>query len=102
MSRIFDALQRSEAEGSGADSAALSEATEMLRRAERRAASKWETAVLIEQPDGTEDSEGETPFGLPGIRRAATQTEAPVATEVLPSDEPLDLFGPFKSLPVSL
>jgi capsular exopolysaccharide synthesis family protein len=102
MSHIFDALQRSEAERSGTDSATLSGATEMLRRAERRAASKWETAVLTEQPDGTEDSEGETSFGLPGIRRIATRTEAPVATEVLPSDEPLDLFGPFKTLQVSL
>jgi capsular exopolysaccharide synthesis family protein len=102
MSHIFDALQRSEAERSGADSAALSEATEMLRRAERRAASKWETALLTEQPDGTEDSEGERSLGLPEIRPAATRTEALLATEVQQSDEPLDLFGPFKSLPVSL
>jgi capsular exopolysaccharide synthesis family protein len=102
MSHIFDALQRSEAERSGTDSAALSGATEMLRRAERRAASKWETALLTEQPGGTEDSEGETSFSLPGIRSAATQPEALLATEVQQSDEPLDLFGPFKSLPVSL
>src|ERR1700733_633475 len=99
MSRIFDALQRSEAERPGTDSATQSEATEVLRRADRQAASKWETAVLTEQPDGTEDSERVTSFGGPGMRPV---TEASEATEVLRSDEPLDPFGSFKSLQVSL
>jgi capsular exopolysaccharide synthesis family protein len=99
MSRIFDALQRSEAERSGTDSAALSGATEVLRS---RAASKWETALLTEQSDRTEDSEGETFFGMPGVRTVVTPTETLVATERLPSDEPLDLFDQFKSLPISL
>jgi capsular exopolysaccharide synthesis family protein len=102
MSRIFDALQRSEAERPRTDSATLSEAAEVLRRADRQAASNWETAVLTEQPDRTEDSEGVTSLGLPGMKRVTTQTEASVATAVLPSDEPLDPFGSFKSLQVSL
>jgi capsular exopolysaccharide synthesis family protein len=103
MSRIFDALQRSEADRSGTDSPAFSEATEMSRSAERRAASKWETAVLTEQFDRTEAPEGETTFfGMPGVRTVVTPTETLVATESLPSDEPLDLFGQFKSLPISL
>lgn len=45
MSHIFDALQRSEDERSGVDSPEQSEVTELLRRAERRAASKWEATV---------------------------------------------------------
>ena len=60
MSHIFDALQRSEAERSGIDLSALSGATELLQRAERQAASKWETAVLSEQPDATKSAERDT------------------------------------------
>jgi capsular exopolysaccharide synthesis family protein len=102
MSRIFDALRRSEAERSGTDSAALLEATEMLQRAERRAASRWETAVLTEQPDQTGDSNGETLFGNPGARQDISSTETLETTESLPSDESFDLFNQFKSLQVSL
>jgi capsular exopolysaccharide synthesis family protein len=103
MSRIFDALQRSEAEHPRTDSATLSEAAEVLRRADRQAASKWETAVLTEQLDRTEGSEGVTSsFGLTGMRPVPTQTEASVATEVPLSDEPLGPFGSFKSLQISL
>jgi capsular exopolysaccharide synthesis family protein len=40
MSHIFDALQRSEIEHSGADSSLMSVATELLERAERAAATK--------------------------------------------------------------
>jgi capsular exopolysaccharide synthesis family protein len=102
MSRIFDALQRSEAERPETDSAIPSEPTEILRRVERQAASKWDTSILTEQPDRAEDLEGAPSFGLPGRRPDSTQTEASAVTEVLRSNEPLDPFGLFKSLPVSL
>ena len=42
MSRIFDALQRLESERSGEDASALPQGPDLLRRAERRAAEKWE------------------------------------------------------------
>ena len=42
MSRIFDALQKSETESSGSDSSAPPKSTELLRRAEQRAATAWE------------------------------------------------------------
>ena len=41
MSHIFDALQRSESERSGADVSSLPTATELLERAERLANSRW-------------------------------------------------------------
>ena len=44
MSRIFDALQRSEAERSGTGDSPVPDATELLRHAERRAVSEWEVA----------------------------------------------------------
>jgi capsular exopolysaccharide synthesis family protein len=47
MSHIFDALQRSEAERSGADVSSTSVATELLERAERQAISKWDDAPAV-------------------------------------------------------
>jgi capsular exopolysaccharide synthesis family protein len=44
MSRIFDALQRSEAERSGTQVSPAPDATELLRHAERRAVSEWEVS----------------------------------------------------------
>ena len=64
MSHIFDALQRSEAERSESGLSALSGATALLERAERQAASKWETAVLPEQSDASRSAERDTSFGL--------------------------------------
>ena len=57
MSQIFDALQRSESERSGNDSPAMSRATELLRRTESYAASRWETAALGEEQDAVDGEE---------------------------------------------
>ena len=54
MSQIFDALQRSEAEASGAGSQALLEATELLRRAERRAATQSDAESGVEPHEVTD------------------------------------------------
>lgn len=48
MSDIFDAFQRSEAERSGVDLSGPTTVTDLLRSAERRAASKWERTALAE------------------------------------------------------
>jgi capsular exopolysaccharide synthesis family protein len=56
MSQIFDALQRSESERSGVDLSGLPGVTELLRRAEHEAASRWENADPLVQPDGTESA----------------------------------------------
>jgi capsular exopolysaccharide synthesis family protein len=50
MSNIFDALQKSEAEFCGSDSPEVVEATELLRRAERRATARWESSADPVQP----------------------------------------------------
>ncbi|MGD0445059.1 MAG: CpsD/CapB family tyrosine-protein kinase [Edaphobacter sp.] len=99
MSHIFDALQRSEAERSGIGSTTLSEVTEMLKRAERRAASKWEAAVLSEKPDATKHKDHDMPLGLPGEQLVETATSAAVKFSFA---EELDPFGQFQSLRVSL
>ena len=45
MSRIFDALQRSESERSGAATAALPQGPDLLKQAERRVVSTWEAGA---------------------------------------------------------
>jgi capsular exopolysaccharide synthesis family protein len=94
MSHIFDALERSEAERSGADSAAPG-ATELLQRAERLAASKWEASVLSEQPDAPKTTEYGMPLGQ-------TVGEPSVAVKLSLTDEQSNVFGQFQSLHVSL
>jgi capsular exopolysaccharide synthesis family protein len=98
MSHIFDALQRSEAERAETDLVAVSEATEMLQRAERRAASKWNTAVFSEQLTATETVAHNSSLDLQkgAIRVASAPAEA-VQTEPR-----LDPFAQFQSLEISL
>jgi capsular exopolysaccharide synthesis family protein len=103
MSHIFDALQRSEAEHSGADLPALSEAIEMLQRAERRTATQWATAALSSESDTTKSSAySDAPYGF--LKESPDQM-IPVAaavTERLRSEECLNPFEQFRSLQISL
>lgn len=52
MSHIFDALQRSETERAGVNSSRLPVATELLERAERAAAAKWDEDRSIDSREG--------------------------------------------------
>jgi capsular exopolysaccharide synthesis family protein len=59
MSQIFDALQRSEKERLGEAVRAASAATELLQRAERTAATEWESGVVEGSPAAIDCSDGE-------------------------------------------
>ncbi len=102
MSQIFDGLQRSEGERSGIDLSSLLGATELLQRAERRAASRWEGTVLTEESEAARISDQEVTLGPSRMTPIAAEPEELEATEVSPSAERLDIFGQFKSLQVSL
>jgi capsular exopolysaccharide synthesis family protein len=103
MSHIFDALQRSAQERSEAGSSALSGATEMLRLAERQAASKRETIILSEQPDMANGTDRGTSFGgLQIMPPAVTARETFTEIEPSPTEERAKLFSQFQSLQVSL
>jgi hypothetical protein len=101
MSHIFDALRRSEAESSGIDLAALPGTTALLQQAERRAASKWEAAVLSEQSNAANDADFGTPFGMGESQPFEKELEQVVAELSQPAER-FDPFSQFKSLPVSL
>ncbi|HEY1903593.1 MAG TPA: CpsD/CapB family tyrosine-protein kinase [Terracidiphilus sp.] len=102
MSHIFDALQRSEGERAEIDSTAPPEAIELLRNAERRAASKWKTAVLITKTDTRETAEGDTTVGLLTAPPEAMVPEAHAQSEPSLADQHRDIFGQFQALEVVL
>jgi len=102
MSNIFEALQRSEAEHSGMDLLAVCAATELLQRAERQTALKWEAAAVPERPDATKSTERDTSFGLPERPPVPTAKNASVSTGFSPADEHTDILGQFQSLETSL
>jgi capsular exopolysaccharide synthesis family protein len=102
MSHIFDALQRSEAERPGADLPVLSEVTEMLQRAERRAAAKWASAVLSERPDAPKNAYSEASIALAAESSVGTIAAGSAVDELLQTKEDLNPFDQFQSLQVSL
>jgi capsular exopolysaccharide synthesis family protein len=102
MSQIFDGLQRSEAERTGTDVSVLSGATELLQRAERRTASKWETAVLPEQSDETKSAERSASVGSLAEVQVATAPEAAATAKPTQPEKPTDPFDQFQSLQVSI
>lgn len=102
MSHIFDALQRSEGERPGNDSVESSEATELLRRSERRAVSKWEAAVRLKRKDPAEGAERGESLGLQTAAPGPRLREDSALEELPPSDRRLDAFPHFQSLQVVL
>jgi protein-tyrosine kinase len=101
MSRIFDALQRSERERSGDDSETLPQGPDLLKRAENRAASKWETVETHVGPEvinfAANRETVHTEADLPA------RTESVVSnTEESPLDQRLQALDRLRSLPISL
>jgi len=102
MSHIFDALQRSEGELPGIDSPAHSEATELLRRAERRASSHWETAALPKKSNAGEGAKRGSSFGLQASKYESTVEETPAFNEPMNADAERELFSQFRPLQITL
>lgn len=102
MSQIFDALQRSEAERSGLNQAALSQPAEMLRSVERDEAAKWETSVVVADGESLEDARNEGSFGPLDVRSAAAAEALSSATRAVQSGSRGNVFDEFQSLEISL
>ncbi len=107
MSRIFDALQRSEAERSGKELSQAPDATELLRHAERRATSEWETSAAV----APEPTEPERPVSRPKQRSASngtasasgngTRRPAPAPVDEQASEALPEIFEQFRLLKIS-
>lgn len=99
MSLIFDALQKSEGERSGADLSVLPAVTELLERVERRTVSEWKSAER-EFVYTTEDPSQNTGLPLP-VTSSAVAVESPAIDKLSLTEKQLDQFAQFKSLKVS-
>jgi capsular exopolysaccharide synthesis family protein len=101
MSHIFDALQRSEAERFGIDGSALSTATELLLRVERRATSKWETERLPERFVTSECAEHDKSFAPQAEPSVASALGTSVASGPSQAGERVEGLGQCQSLQIS-
>jgi capsular exopolysaccharide synthesis family protein len=101
MSRIFDALQRSESERVGTESQALPKGPDLLRRAERRVASKWEGATSHKGDEPAKITGGVEFFGRDGVVPAELVGETPGGVESLPAAMRLEILSRFQSLSIS-
>jgi len=113
MSRIFDALQRSEAERSGVQGPPVVDATELLRHAERRAVSEFGDNAVPEfetvapaKPEKVAVRSGHLPskngVSLAGNGVHVPLPVAPVAAEATRSQERPAIFEQFQLLRVSV
>jgi capsular exopolysaccharide synthesis family protein len=101
MSHIFDALQRSEDEPAVTDSSVPSEATELLCKAERRAASRWGTAVRIKK-NGRKIAGHDAPVGVLASSDEVRVPELSTGNEPLPAESDQEFFSQFQSIEVAL
>ncbi len=106
MSRIFDALQRSEADRAGNNSSIASDATELLRHAEHRATSEWAAPPPEHRVAGNGVSSGSNGVS-PGTNGASVSLEKTAGRAVTSIEEKAArvlpaIFSEFKSLEVSV
>jgi capsular exopolysaccharide synthesis family protein len=102
MSRIFDALQRSERERTGTDAAPLPEGPELLRRAERQASTEWKDAEPQTVPSDLTGNGNHSSH-----ENGAAVVDSSVATgtatlESLSTEERRRTIGQFQNLQISL
>ena len=103
MSQIFDALQRSEAERAGSNPLETPlEPNDMLRRAERQIATKWESQSVLDGAESVavEEINGDRP--LPIFNAPPLGSSAAGATNSSKNDDRLRILGQFQALQLSL
>jgi capsular exopolysaccharide synthesis family protein len=100
MSQIFDALQRAEAERAGARDAAVTDASELLERAERQAANRRQAMGALESVSTPPLSDADRPPAAPASSREpsmATLVEAlaePMQPDREKNERLLEMFQP--------
>jgi len=101
VSHIFEGLQKSENLRSGGDSSAPTDAFELLRHIERRAASKWLTEVLAGPSSPLTDAGRDTPFEMREVPVDATPVETPSERELSATNAAEGIFDQFQPLQIS-
>lgn len=102
MSQIFDALQRSDSERSGAPAASPLEVTDVLRNAERFAASKWQDTLRNNRVASVEKASRELLSEAPAAPEAPAGVDPAGMQDPIQIEERLGLLNQFKPLPMNL
>ena len=102
MSQIFDALQRSESDQDQTDVATQPIGPELLQRAERRIASRWQPAVSVDGSEVVRAVEGD--LAEERIALKASTLDMPLSTdsEIWSADKRAAFLSQIRSVPVSL
>jgi len=101
MSRIFDALQRSESERSGVDGATLPQGPELLRYAEHAALSNRDAAVALVDRDATTAADDYDGVGRPASAPSETAATTVSHPEGRSAQQHAKILSQFQSLEVS-
>lgn len=102
MSQIFDALQRAEGDRPATETAAPLQATDVLRRAERLMATKWQSQTLLGDAEGLKIEElgGETgPASFESQREENTSVAPGTPAK---NDDRSRILSQFRSLQLSV
>ena len=102
MSQIFDALQRSEAERERNAATAGLDAAEVLRRAERLAASKWGNGAGLEESESAEIGKLVAELEPHKASAESPAPQEPASTETQNGDARSRVLRQFGTLPISL
>jgi capsular exopolysaccharide synthesis family protein len=102
MSQIFDALQRSEAERAGSPLETPLEPNDMLRRAERQIASKWESQSVLGGSESVAVEEMSSDRPQPIFDSLASGSSAAGVANSSKHDDRLRILGQFQTLQLSL
>src|SRR5580704_2900154 len=102
MSQIFDALQRSEAERAGNPLELPLEPNDMLRRAERQVASKWESQSVLGDSESVavEDTKSDRTQSV--FDALVSGSSAAGAANSAKHEDRLRILGQFQTLQLSL
>jgi capsular exopolysaccharide synthesis family protein len=101
MSRIFDALRRSESERTGSDLDALPKGPDLLSRAERLAASKWGDASFDKEPETTIHEEADGRAAQDAVRAAVATGDLALERVALRETERAEFLSRFQSLSIA-
>jgi capsular exopolysaccharide synthesis family protein len=103
MSRIFDALQRSESERNGEDSENLPAGPELLQRAERHASSNWSDTSAVREFSPVAQANGDAPHSAGiAIAEAPAEVVEVAEPEATPEAERVKLLEQVKPLEIAL
>jgi len=102
MSRIFDALKRSEGERKGDDAAPIPEGPELLQRAEHRFASSLEIAASLREQEGAQAPSLHNSAGQEAVRTDAANSFTLASAERRSVEQRLALLIHARELSISV